>query len=87
MRLPTRVFCSEIEKGTVEKVAVAAKGEAAKDFKIGIHTGMKTYLRCNKCEKTYFSNPSTSEPVCRGLPGPQEGVNEEGEEICSQRTY
>jgi hypothetical protein len=37
--------------------------------------------------KIYFSNPSTCEPVCRGPQGPQEGADEEGEEICSQRTY
>ena len=36
---------------TVEKVAVIAKGEAAKDFKIGTNTGMKKYLRCDKCAK------------------------------------
>ena len=42
---------SDIEKCTVEKVAVDAKGEAAKDFKIGTNTGMKKYLRCDKCGK------------------------------------
>ena len=31
---------SDIEKYTVEKVAVVAKGEAAKDVKMGINTGM-----------------------------------------------
>ena len=42
---------SDIEKCTVEKVAVNAKGEAAKDFKIRTNTGMKKYLRCDKCDK------------------------------------
>ena len=42
---------SDIEKCTVEKVAVVAKGEAAKDFNIGTNTGMKKYLRCDKCGK------------------------------------
>ena len=32
---------SGIEKCTVEKVAVVAKGEAAKDFKICTNTGFK----------------------------------------------
>ena len=36
---------SDIEKCTVEKVAVVAKGEATKDFKIGTNTWMKKYLR------------------------------------------
>ena len=36
---------------TVENIAVVAKGEAAKDFKIGTNTGMKKYLRCDKCGK------------------------------------
>ena len=42
---------SDIEKCTVEKVAVVAKGEAAKAFKIDTNTGMKKYLRCDKCGK------------------------------------
>ena len=42
---------SGIEKYTVEKAAVVAKGEAAKDFKIGTDTRMKKYLRCDKCGK------------------------------------
>ena len=42
---------SDIEKCTVEKFAVVAKGEAAKDFKIGTNTGMKKYMRCDKCGK------------------------------------
>ena len=37
--------------------------------------------------KIYFSNPSTSEPFCRGPQGPQEGADEEGEDICSQKNY
>ena len=37
-----------MEKFTIEKVVVDAKGEAAKDFKIGTNTGMKKYLRCGK---------------------------------------
>ena len=40
-----------IKKFTVEKVAVVAKGEAAKDFKICTSTGKKKYLRCDKCGK------------------------------------
>ena len=44
-------YASDIEKCTVEKVAVVAKGEAAKDFKICTYTGMKKYLRCDKCGK------------------------------------
>ena len=67
---------------TVEKVAVDAKGEAAKDFKIGTNTGIKKYLRCDKCGK-YISLI----PAFLGPPGAQEGSTEEGEEICSQRTY
>ena len=34
---------SDIEKCTVEKVAVVAKGEAGKDFKTGTNTQMKQY--------------------------------------------
>ena len=40
-----------MEKCTVEKAAVVAKGEAAKDVKICSNTGMKKYLRCDKCGK------------------------------------
>ena len=40
-----------MEKCTVEKVAVDAKVEAAKDFKIGTNTELKKYLRCDKCGK------------------------------------
>jgi hypothetical protein len=39
---------------TVEKVAVVAKGEAAKDFKICTYTGMKKYLRCDKCGNIFL---------------------------------
>ena len=42
---------SDIENCAVEKVAAVAKGEAAKDVTIGPNTGMKTYLRCDKCGK------------------------------------
>ena len=41
-------YASDIEKCTVEKDAVVAKGEAAKDFNICTYTGMKTYRRCDK---------------------------------------
>ena len=40
---------SDIEPCTVEKDAVVSKGEAVKDFKIATNTGMKKYLRCEKC--------------------------------------
>ena len=50
---------SDIEKCTVEKVAVIAKGEAAKAFKIDTNTGMKKYLRCDKCENIYLLNQLT----------------------------
>ena len=36
---------------TVEKVAVDAKGKAAKDLVIGTNIGIKKYLRCDKCGK------------------------------------
>ena len=42
---------SDIEKCTDENVAVVDEGEAAKDFKIGTNTGMKKYMRCDKCGK------------------------------------
>ena len=42
---------SDIEKCNDEKVAVVAKGEAAKEFKIGSNTGMKKYMRHDKCGK------------------------------------
>ena len=45
------VSASDIEKWTIEKVSVVAKGEAAKDSKIGTNTWMKKYLRCDKCVK------------------------------------
>ena len=37
---------SDIEKCTVEKVAVVAKCEAAKDVKIGTNPKMKKFMRC-----------------------------------------
>ena len=60
-------YASDIEKCTVEKVAVVAKGEAAKDFKICTFTGMKKY----QSVEISFSNPITSEPVYRGQQGPR----------------
>ena len=51
MATKLKYFASEIEKCTVEKVAVVAKGEAVKDFRSGTNTGMKQYLRCDKCGK------------------------------------
>ena len=47
-------YASDIEKCTVEKVAVVAKGEAAKDFKIWSYTGMKKYWRCDKCGNIFL---------------------------------
>ena len=48
------MFCFWHRKCTGKKVAVVAKGEPAKDFKIGTNKGMKKYLRCHRCGK-YFS--------------------------------
>ena len=45
---------SDIEKCTVGKVAVVAKGELAKDFKIGNNKGMTKYLRCHRCGKYLY---------------------------------
>ena len=45
---------SDIEKCTIEKDAVVAKDEAAKDLKIGTNTGMKKYLRSDKCGKYFY---------------------------------
>ena len=42
---------NDIEKCTVEKGAVVAKCEAAKDFKIDTNTAVKTYLMFEKCGK------------------------------------
>ena len=42
----------------IEKYTVVAKGEAAKDFKIGTNTGMKKYWRCDKCGKYLFLIPA-----------------------------
>ena len=48
-------YCaSDIENWTVEEVAVFAKGEAAKDFKICTYTGMEKYRRCDKCENIFL---------------------------------
>ena len=44
-------YAYDIEKCTLETVAVVAKGDAVKDFKIGTNTWMKKYLRCDTCEK------------------------------------
>ena len=49
---------SDIEKCTVEKVAVVAKSEAAKDFKIGTVTGMNKYLSCDNCGKNVSLIPA-----------------------------
>ena len=42
----------------VEKVAVVAKGEAVKDLKIGTNTGVKKYLRCDKCGEYLYLIPA-----------------------------
>ena len=42
---------SDIEKCNVENVAVVAKGEAAKEIKIGTNTGTKKFMMCDKCGK------------------------------------
>ena len=47
-------YASNLEKFTVEKNAVVSKGEATKDFKICPYTGMKKYLRCNKCGNIFL---------------------------------
>ena len=39
------------EKCTVQKVAVVAKSDSAKYFKIDTNTGIKKYMRCDKCGK------------------------------------
>ena len=75
-----------MEKCTVEKVAVVGKGQGAKYFRIGTNTGMKKYLRCGKCGKYLSLIPALLNQL-KGPPGPQEGADEEGEEICSKRTY
>ena len=38
----------------IEKCTVVAKGEAARDFKIGTNTGMKKYRSCDKCGNIFF---------------------------------
>ena len=45
---------SGLEKCTVEKVAVVAKGEAVKDVKIGTNTTLKKYLRCDLLENIFL---------------------------------
>ena len=47
-------YASDIEKWTVEKVAVVDKGEAAKDFKICTYTGMKKCRKCDKCGNIFL---------------------------------
>ena len=76
---------SDREKCTVEKVGVVAKGKAAKDVKIGTNTEIKKYLRCDEFGKYLSLFPALLNQFT-GPPGPQEGADEEGEEICSQRT-
>ena len=53
---PTKLeySASEIEKHTVENVAVVPKGEAAKEFKVGTNTWMKKNMMCDKCENIFF---------------------------------
>ena len=65
---------SDIEKYTVEKVAVVAKGEAAKVFKIGTDTGMKKYLRCNKCGQYISLIPAHLNQFAGGHQGPRRGL-------------
>ena len=49
---------SGIENCTAEKVDVVAKGEVAKNFQIGIFTGMKKYLSSDKCGKCFSLIPA-----------------------------
>ena len=67
-------FASDIENCTVEKVAVVAKGEAAKVFKVGTDTGMKKYLRCNKCRQCIFLIPAHLNQFAGGHQGPRRGL-------------
>ena len=76
----------DIEKFTVEKVAVVADGEAAKEFMIGTNTEVKKYLRFEKCWKYLSLIPALLNQFA-GATRAQEGADEEGEEICSQRTH
>ena len=76
----------DIKKCTVEKVAVVAKGEAAKDFEIDTNTEVKKYLRFEKCGKYLPLIPALLNQFA-GTTRAQEGADEEGEEICSQRIY
>ena len=47
-------FAYDIEKCTAEKVAVVAKGEANKDFKIGTNTGIKNMLGVTTLENIFL---------------------------------
>ena len=47
-------YASDIEKCTVEKVAIVVNGEAAKAFMICSYTGMKKYRRCDKCGNIFL---------------------------------
>ena len=58
---------------TAEKVAVYAKGEAAKDFKIGTYTGMKNYLRFDKCGKYIYLIPALLNQFTRATRAPGGG--------------
>ena len=63
----------DIEKCTVEKIAVVAKVEAAKDVKIGTYTAIKKYLRCNKCGKYISLIPALVNQFAGGHKGPRRG--------------
>ena len=67
-------------------MAVVYEGEAAKDFKIGTSREVKKYLRFEKCGK-YLSLILELLNQFAGPPGPQEGADEEGEDICRERPY
>ena len=47
-------FAYDIEKCTAEKVAVVAKGEANKAFKIGTNTGIKNILGVTTVENIFL---------------------------------
>ena len=67
-------------------MAVVVNGEAVKDFKIGTNAEMKKYLRFEKCG-TYLSLIPALLNQFAGATRAPGGADEEGEEICSQRTY
>ena len=67
-------------------MAVNAEGEAAKDFKLGTNTESKKYLRFEKCGKYLSLIPALLNQFAGATRAPG-GSDEEGEEICSQRTY